>query len=107
MNAQLWAIAAVGIVVLVAAGLEAYRSARRSAARSRSNVRKGRGAVHHLLHGRGLHGVPHAPGAGAREAGRVRVEKVDAIADRELADRFHVYTLPTTVVMSSEAARCT
>ena len=34
--------------------------------------------------------------------GEVRVEKVDAIADRELADRFHVYTLPTTVVMSAE-----
>jgi thioredoxin-like negative regulator of GroEL len=32
----------------------------------------------------------------------VRVDKVDAIADRELADRFQVYTLPTTVVMSSE-----
>jgi thioredoxin-like negative regulator of GroEL len=34
--------------------------------------------------------------------GEVRVEKVDAIADRELADRFQVYTLPTTVVMSAE-----
>jgi hypothetical protein len=32
----------------------------------------------------------------------VRVDKVDAIAERELADRFHVYTLPTTVVMSPE-----
>ena len=34
--------------------------------------------------------------------GSVRIEKVDAIAERELADRFHVYTLPTTVVMSAE-----
>ena len=34
--------------------------------------------------------------------GPVRVDKVDAIAERELADRFQVYTLPTTVVMSAE-----
>ena len=34
--------------------------------------------------------------------GSVRVDKVDAIAERELADRFHVYTLPTTVVMSPD-----
>ncbi len=32
----------------------------------------------------------------------VRVDKVDAIAERDLADRFQVYTLPTTVVMSPE-----
>ena len=32
----------------------------------------------------------------------MRIDKVDAIAERELADRFHVYTLPTTVVMSPE-----
>ena len=30
------------------------------------------------------------------------MDKVDALADRELADRFHVYMLPTTVVMSPE-----
>jgi hypothetical protein len=34
----------------------------------------------------------------------VRVDKVDAIAERDLADRFHVYTLPTTVVMSRDGA---
>ena len=27
---------------------------------------------------------------------------MDAIADRTLADRFHVYTLPTTVVLSPD-----
>ena len=32
--------------------------------------------------------------------GPVRVDRVDAVADRELADRFQVYTLPTTVVMT-------
>ncbi len=34
--------------------------------------------------------------------GSVRVDKVDAIVERELADRFQVYTLPTTVVMTAE-----
>jgi len=34
--------------------------------------------------------------------GDVRIEKVDAVAERTLADRFHVYTLPTTVVMSAK-----
>ena len=34
--------------------------------------------------------------------GAVRIDKVDALADRRLADRFQVYTLPTTVVMSAE-----
>ncbi len=42
----------------------------------------------------------HQEPALAKLAG-VRVEKVDAIAERELADRFQVYTLPTTVVMSA------
>lgn len=32
----------------------------------------------------------------------MRIDKVDAVAERTLADRFHVYTLPTTVVMSAE-----
>ena len=105
MNTQLWALAAASGVVLAAAGLEFWRSRR---ARSR--------AV----------GLPAAPAAGAVEPyiiyftgdncavcrthqepalaklSGVRIDKVDAIAERELADRFHVYTLPTTVVMSSE-----
>ncbi|HEV2140079.1 MAG TPA: thioredoxin family protein, partial [Candidatus Dormibacteraeota bacterium] len=34
--------------------------------------------------------------------GDVRIDKVDAVEDRALADRFHVYTLPTTVVMASD-----
>ena len=36
--------------------------------------------------------------------GDVRIEKVDAVAERTLADRFHVYTLPTTVVMASDGS---
>jgi thiol-disulfide isomerase/thioredoxin len=34
--------------------------------------------------------------------GAVRIDKVDAVSDRQLADRFQVYTLPTTVVMTPE-----
>ncbi len=34
--------------------------------------------------------------------GDVRVDKVDAVAERTLADRFRVYTLPTTVVMAAD-----
>jgi len=30
------------------------------------------------------------------------VQKVDALAERELAERFQVYTLPTTIVMASD-----
>lgn len=30
------------------------------------------------------------------------VRRVDAVAERELADRFHVYTVPTTVVVDPE-----
>jgi thioredoxin-like negative regulator of GroEL len=32
----------------------------------------------------------------------VRIDKIDAVEERTLADRFHVYTLPTTVVMAPD-----
>ena len=32
----------------------------------------------------------------------VKVEKVDALADRDLASRFQVFTLPTTVVVGAD-----
>ena len=34
--------------------------------------------------------------------GDVLVRKVDALEERELADRYHVYTLPTTVVVAAD-----
>ena len=34
--------------------------------------------------------------------GDVRINRIDAVAERELADKFHVYTLPTTVVVASD-----
>jgi hypothetical protein len=102
MNAQLWALAAASAVVLAAAGLERWRSAR---ARGRAlGAVAAPAAEPYILYftGEGCTVCrTHQEPALAR-LGSVRIDKVDAIAERELADRFHVYTLPTTVVMSPE-----
>ncbi len=102
MNAQLWALAVAGIVVLVAACVEMVRSqiARRRAIGAVSTP----AAEPYILYFTGegctvCH--THQEPALAR-LGSVRIDKVDAIADRVLADRFQVYTLPTTVVMSPQ-----
>jgi thioredoxin-like negative regulator of GroEL len=102
MNAQLWAIAVVGIVVLAAVGLEAYRSAR--ARRRITGVTSAKAAEPYIIYftGEGCTVCRTHQEPALAKLGEVRVEKVDAIADRELADRFQVYTLPTTVVMSAE-----
>lgn len=102
MAAQLWALAAVGAVVLAAAGLELWRSRR---ARSRAlGVPAAPSVEPYILYFTGENCSvcrTHQEPALAKLAG-VRIDKVDAIAERELADRFQVYTLPTTVVMSAE-----
>jgi hypothetical protein len=102
MSIQLWAVAAVGIVVLAAAGLEVYRSRR---ARSKAvGVSAAAAAEPYIVYFTGENCTvcrTHQEPALARLDG-VRVDKVDAIADRTLADRFHVYTLPTTVVMAPD-----
>ena len=102
MSTQLWAVAAVGIVVLAAAGLEVYRSRR---ARSKAvGVSSAAAAEPYIVYFTGESCTvcrTHQEPALARLDG-VRIDKVDALADRILADRFHVYTLPTTVVMASD-----
>jgi hypothetical protein len=102
MSAQLWAMVVVGIVVLAAACLEVVRSRR---ARARSvGAAAAPSSEPYILYftGDGCSVCrTHQEPALAR-LGAVRVDKVDAIAERDLADRFHVYTLPTTVVMSRE-----
>jgi hypothetical protein len=102
MSTQLWAVAAVGVVVLAAAGLEVYRSRR---ARSKAvGVSAAAAAEPYIVYFTGENCTvcrTHQEPALARLDG-VRVDKVDAIADRTLADRFHVYTLPTTVVMAPD-----
>ena len=102
MSSQLWALAAVGAVVLAAAGLELVRS---RLARARAlGVAVAPAADPYILYFTGENCSvcrTHQEPALAKLAG-VRIDKVDAIAERELADRFHVYTLPTTVVMSPQ-----
>ena len=102
MSAQLWALAVVSAVVLAAAGLESFRAwhARRRAVQA---IGAARGEPYILYFTGDSCTVcrTHQEPALARLDG-VRIDKVDAVADRELADRFHVYTLPTTVVMASD-----
>jgi hypothetical protein len=101
VNPQLWALAVAGMVVLAAVTLEYVRSAR---ARRSALVATGTPAAEpYILYFTGDGCTvcrTHQEPALAKLAS-VRVDKVDAIAERELAERFHVYTLPTTVVMAS------
>jgi thioredoxin-like negative regulator of GroEL len=102
MSAQLWALAVAGAVVLAAACLETFRSRRaRSLA---AGAAASPAAEPYILYFTGesctvcrTHQEP-----ALSKLGDVRIEKVDAVAERTLADRFHVYTLPTTVVMAAD-----
>jgi hypothetical protein len=102
MSSQLWALAVVGAVVLAAVGLELFRS---RLARVRAlGVAAAPDVDPYILYFTGENCSmcrTHQEPALAKLAG-VRIDKVDAIAERELADRFHVYTLPTTVVMAPD-----
>ncbi len=102
MSIQLLALAVAGMVVLAAAGLEAARAAR--ARRLVTGATSGASTEPYILYFTGENCTvcrTHQEPALAK-LGTVRVDKVDAIAERELADRFEVYTLPTTVVMTAE-----
>jgi hypothetical protein len=102
MSTQLWALAVVGIVVLAAAGLEIYRS--RRARRQVVGVSAAPASDPYILYFTGESCTTcrtHQEPALARLDG-VRIDKVDAITERTLADRYHVYTLPTTVVMAPD-----
>jgi thioredoxin-like negative regulator of GroEL len=102
VSAQLWALAVAGAVVLAAAGLETFRAWR---ARRLSAGASGTAASQpYILYFTGDSCTvckTHQEPALAR-LGDVRIDKVDAVAERELADRFHVYTLPTTVVLAAD-----
>jgi thioredoxin-like negative regulator of GroEL len=90
------------MVVLAAAGVELWRS--RRARPGALGVTAAPSVEPYILYFTGESCTvcrTHQEPALAKLAG-VRVDRVDAIAERELADRFHVYTLPTTVVMSAE-----
>jgi hypothetical protein len=99
VNPQLWALAVAGIVVLAAVSLERLRAAR---ARRAALICEGAPSPEpYILYftGEGCTVCrTHQEPALAMLSG-VRVDKVDAIAERDLSAQFHVYTLPTTVVM--------
>jgi len=102
VSSQLWALAVAGAVVLAAASLEMIRSRRARA--SALGLAAAPAVDPYIIYFTGENCAvcrTHQEPALAKLAG-VRIDKVDAIAERELADRFHVYTLPTTVVMSPE-----
>jgi hypothetical protein len=102
VNAQLWALAAVGVIVLIAACLEVFR-ARRARVKALGAVAAPASDPYILYFtGEGCTVCHTHQEPALAKLGAVRIDKVDAIADRTLADRFHVYTLPTTVVMSPE-----
>lgn len=102
MSAQLWAAAVAGAVVLAAACLETFRSHRARALAAGAAAAPA--ADPYILYFTGdsctvcrTHQEP-----ALAKLGDVRIDKVDAVAERTLADRFHVYTLPTTVVMAAD-----
>jgi len=102
VSAQLWALAVAGTVVLAAACLELWRS--RRATRLAAGATAAAAVDPYILYFTGdsctvcrTHQEPALAKLSA-----VRIDKVDAVAERELADRFHVYTLPTTVVMAAD-----
>jgi len=101
VNPQLWAVAVAGIVVLAAALFEVIRAAR---ARRAALICQGAPSTEpYILYFTGDGCTvcrTHQEPALAKLSG-VRIDKVDAIAQRDLAESFHVYTLPTTVVMCS------
>jgi thioredoxin-like negative regulator of GroEL len=102
VSSQVWALAVAGLVVLAAACLEIYRSQR---ARKRAvGVSAAPASDPYILYFTGENCTvcrTHQEPALAKLGG-VRIDKVDAVQERALADRFHVYTLPTTVVMAPD-----
>ena len=102
MSAQLWAVAVAGMVVLAAACLETYRASRaRRKAAGASAVPAGEPYILYFTGESCTVCRTHQEPALAR-LGDVRIDKVDAVAHRALADQFHVYTLPTTVVIAPD-----
>jgi thiol-disulfide isomerase/thioredoxin len=102
MNPQLLALAVAGIVVLAAACLEFFRARRARAKTLGASAAAASDPYILYFTGEGCTVCRTHQEPALAKLGAVRIDKVDAVADRTLADRFNVYTLPTTVVMSSE-----
>ena len=102
MSPQLWALAAAAIVIAFVAGLETLRGWR--ARRLAAGATAAPSSDPYILYFTGESCTvcrTHQEPALSRLDG-VRIDRVDAVEDRVLADRFHVYTLPTTVVMAAD-----
>ena len=102
MSPQLWALAAAAMVIAVVAGLETLRGWR--ARRLAAGATAAPSSDPYILYFTGESCTvcrTHQEPALSRLDG-VRIDRVDAVEDRLLADRFHVYTLPTTVVMAAD-----
>jgi len=102
MSYQVEALAVAGTVVLAAALFEFWRSRR---ARSIALAATAAGASEpYILYftGEGCTVCKTHQEPALAKLGTVRVDRVDAVAERDLADRFQVYTLPTTVVMAPD-----
>lgn len=102
MSPQLGALALASAVVLAIVFLEAFRGWR--ARRLSAGATAAPSSDPYILYFTGESCTvcrTHQEPALAR-LGDIRIDKVDAVADRALADRFHVYTLPTTVVMAAD-----
>jgi thiol-disulfide isomerase/thioredoxin len=99
---QLWALAAVVVIVIAAAGLERYRAQR--AGRVALLATGSTASEPYILYftGEGCTVCKTHQEPALAKLPDVRVQKVDAVADRELAERFQVYTLPTTIVMAPD-----
>jgi hypothetical protein len=102
VSSQFWALAVVGIVVLAAACLELFRSRRARLLTVGAAAEPASDPYILYFTGDGCTVCRTHQEPALAKLGAVRIDKVDAISDRTLADRFHVYTLPTTVVMSPE-----
>jgi hypothetical protein len=102
MNPQLLALAVAGVVVLVAACLEVFRARRARAKTLGASAAPASDPYILYFTGEGCTVCRTHQEPALAKLGAVRIDKVDAVADRTLADRFNVYTLPTTVVMSHE-----
>jgi len=102
MSPQLLALAVVGVVVLAAACLELVRAGRARAKTVGAIAAPASDPYILYFTGEGCTVCRTHQEPALAKLGAVRIDKVDAVADRTLADRFHVYTLPTTVVMTPE-----
>jgi thioredoxin-like negative regulator of GroEL len=100
---QLWALATAAAMLaclLAASGLRSHWVSRRSLAAGAHTATGEPYVLYFWSQGCTVcrtHQEPALEGLAG-----VRVEKVDALAEPEVAGRFHVYTVPTTVVVGRD-----